>query len=121
MLNEGLRTFTAGVPLAEGERVVITSGTLTNPPEVSLAPVGATAAHVGYVETPALAAGDLVTIRPRSMAGTKQVVASAAFAAGAVLYGSANGRVSSTASGTAIGVAVEAATAAGDIVEIIEY
>ena len=120
MLNEGLRTFTAGVALAEGERVVITSGTLTSPPEVSLAPVGATAEHVGYVEVPALA-GELVTIRPRSMAGTKQAVASAAFAAGALLYGSASGRVSTTVSGNPLGVAIEAATAAGDIVEIIEY
>lgn len=120
MINEGLRTFTAGVLLAEGERVTITGGTLTVPPQVGLAPIGATAAHVGYVEVPAIA-GDLVTVRPRSMAGTKQAVASAAFAAGVVLFGSANGRVSSTASGTAIGVAVEAATAAGDIVEIIEY
>jgi len=120
MLNEGLRTFTAGVALAEGERVVITSGTLTSPPEVSLAPVGATAGHIGYVEV-AATAGSPVTIRPRAMNGTKQAVASAAFAAGVVLYGSASGRVSGTVSGTAIGVAVEAATAAGDIVEIIEY
>jgi len=120
MLNEGLRTFTAAVALGEGERVVVTSGTLTSPPEVSQAPTGATAQHIGYAEYP-VAIGELVTVRPRSMSGTKQAVASAAFVAGATLYGSAAGRVSGTVSGAAIGVAVEAATAAGDIIEIIEY
>jgi len=117
---EGLRTFTAGVALAEGERVVITAGSTTTPPEVSLAPVGATSDFIGYVEY-AAAVGEPVTIRPRTMDGTKKAVASAAIGVGAVVYGSANGRVSTTASGSPIGLAVEAATAAGDIIEIIEY
>jgi len=119
-LNEGLRTFTANGALAEGERVIVTAGSTTTPPQVSQAPVGATAAHVGYVEY-GVADTELVAIRPRSMDGTKHAVASAAIAVGAVIYGSASGRVSGTASGTAIGVAVTPAAAAGDIIEIIEY
>jgi len=120
MKNEGLRTFTAGVALAEGERVTVTAGSTTTPPQVGLAPVGATAASVGYVEFPA-AVGELVTVRGRSQSGTKQAIASAAIAVGAVIYGSASGRVSSTASGTAIGQAITAAAAAGDMIELIEY
>jgi len=119
-LNEGLRTFTANGALAEGERVIVTAGSTTIPPQVGQAPVGATSAHVGYVEYP-VADGELVSIRPRSMSGTKHAVASAAITVGAVIYGSAAGRVSSTASGTAIGVAMDAAAAAGDIIEIVEY
>jgi len=62
-----------------------------------------------------------VTVRLRSQSGTKQAVASAAITVGALVYGSASGRVSSTASGTVIGTAVTAAAAAGDIIEIVEY
>jgi len=119
-INEGLRTFTANGALAIGERVVITAGSTTTPPQVAQAPVGGTSAHVGYVEKDAVS-GDPVTIRPTTQSGTKQAIASAAIAVGAVIYGSALGRVSTTASGTAIGVTLTASTAAGDIIEIIEY
>ena len=120
MYNEGLRTFTAGAALTTGERVTVTAGSTTTPPQVGLAPVGATANFVGYVEAPA-SSGELVTVRPRSQSGTRQAIASAAITVGAVVYGSASGRVSSTASGTAIGQAITAAAAAGDMIELIEY
>ena len=120
MINNGIKTFIAGVALlALAERVRIKAGTTTSPPEVERAPVGATDSHIGYVEAPA-ALGEPVAIRPLNMDGTKEVVASAAFAVGAKLYGSANGRVSGTVSGNPIGVAVESSTAAGDIIEMTE-
>jgi len=48
-------------------------------------------------------------------------VASEAFAVGATLYGAALGRVKDTSDGTAIGIAIQEATAAGDIIAMIDF
>lgn len=62
-----------------------------------------------------MAAGEWITVTAH-MGGTSFVVANGAIAAGADLYGAANGKVAS--SGTVLeGVALEASTADGDIIE----
>lgn len=114
-VNLPARTFTAGAALEARRCVKIKSGTTTTPPEVEYA--GAGEAHIGITEY-AAASGALVAVRLNG-AGTHEATAAEAFAAGASLYGAANGKVADTASGTALAVALEAATADGDIVEIL--
>ncbi len=52
--------------------------------------------------------------------GTHKVVSAGAFSAGATLYGAADGKVDDTVVGSPLGYAGEAATADGDVVELIE-
>ena len=56
-----------------------------------------------------------ITIKLDGAEGTVKVTAADSFAAGATLYGAASGRVSDSSSGSAIGIALESAGAAGDI------
>jgi len=67
------------------------------------------------------ASGDVVTVHLHNLGGTVKVIASEAFAAGATLFGAADGEVTDTDGGsdTQIYTALEAATADGDIVEAL--
>ena len=114
--QEGKMTFTAGAALLANRRVKIKAATATSPPEVEYA--GAGEQHIGVTEIDA-SSGGLVTVRPRNMPGSAQVAAAGAFAIGATLYGAATGLVDDAVSGTALGLALEAAGAAGDEVECI--
>jgi len=60
-------------------------------------------------------------VRLRSAQGTIKCKASGAFSSGAILYGRANGLVDdiATSSAVRVGVALEAATAANDIIEVL--
>ena len=118
MYNEGKRTFTAGEALANKRRVKIKSGTTTSPIEVEYADAGEQ--HIGITEY-AVASGELVAIKLRTSEGTQEVTAAGAFAIGATLYGAADGKVDDASSGTAVSIAIEAATADGDIVEVEEF
>lgn len=118
MFNEGIRTFTANGALTAKMRVKVTAGSTTVPPQVEAA--GAGEQHVGITEY-AAADGTLVSVKLRTFPGTHEGVAAEAFAVGAVLYGGASGTIQDTSSGTAIGIALEAATAANDIVEFIDF
>jgi len=118
MQVEGNLTFTAYGALEPKRRVKIRSGTTTTPPEVVYA--GAGEQHIGVTQTRA-ADGGLITVRPRNAGGSSEVTAANSFSIGAVLYGAANGMVSDSSSGSAIGIAKEEATALNDIVEMIEF
>lgn len=86
----------------------------------TIAPAALTEVEIGIAQTPAFAAGDLVTVKLRTASGTHKAVANAAVARGAAVFGAANGRVSvSAATAFRIGTALEASTAAGDIIEIM--
>jgi hypothetical protein len=111
------RTFTAGEALAAKRRVKIKSGTTTTPPEVVYADAGEQ--HIGITEYAAASGAD-VTVRLRTAAGTFECEAADSFAVGAVLYGANDGKISDSSSGSALGVALEAATAAGDLVEVLQ-
>ena len=69
----------------------------------------------------AAAADDPVPIHLTNAAGTVKVVGNDTFAAAAVLYGHDAGQVSDSASGAAIGIALESCTAAGDIIEMVPW
>lgn len=118
-ITEGPLTFTAGEALAQFRRVKLKSGSTTVPLEVEYADKNEKS--VGYTET-AAASGALVAIRPHNVPGNRIAVASEAIATLAVLYGADDGKVSDTATGAAtLGVALEAATADGDQIEILLY
>ena len=67
------------------------------------------------------AAGEDCTVRLRSAAGTHKMLASEALAIGATVYTEASGKVQDTAQATSfiLGTALEAATADGDVIEVL--
>lgn len=116
--NEGIRSFTAYGAITAHARVKIKSGTTSTPPQVELAGLGEQ--HIGHAEF-AVGSGEIVSVRLRTYPGTIEAIAADSFSKGATLYGAASGKVSDTSSGSAIGIAAEAATNDGDIVEIIPF
>ena len=116
--NEGVRSYTAGEALAINRRVKIDSGTVTTPPEVVYADAGDQ--HIGVTER-AAGSGETVSVKLRNFPGTQEVVAADSFAIGATLYGANDGMVSDSSSGSAIGIAHEAATALNDVIEMVPF
>lgn len=112
-------TFTAGEDLLPKRRVKIESGTATVPPEVVYADAGEQ--HIGVTGNDAVSDGDPVSITPINMTGTYEGTAKTALVVGATLYGAADGKIDDTSSGSAIGIALEAATADGDIIEFMSF
>lgn len=119
-MNEGYRTLTAGEDLLPNRLVKIETGTTKVPPEVVYAdsderPHGSTL----YAADD----GDAVAIRLNNVSGTVLLEAGEAFAVAAALYTGADGKVVDTdpGTGTIRGVALEAATASGDVVECLMY
>lgn len=111
------KTFTAGAALSKFSRVKLSSGVLV------AAGVGASddLLEIGVVEDATFASGDIVRVRLRSAQGTTKMIAAAAIGAGVAVYGAASGQISTTASGGAIGISMEAATAANDVIEVLRY
>jgi hypothetical protein len=116
--NNGIRSFTANGALTQYQRVKQSAGSTTTPPQVEAA--GAGEQHIGYVEYDA-ADGSVVSINLINNSGTKQAIAAGAITQGAVIYGAAAGTVDDASSGSAIGIALEAATAANDVIEIVDF
>ncbi|HOR28493.1 MAG TPA: DUF2190 family protein [Candidatus Sumerlaeota bacterium] len=106
-------SFIAGEALEAYRRVKLDTGSGTN---VVYADAGEAAIGVTVEK---VASGDPVAVRLNKHGGTHKVTAAGSFAVGATLYGANDGKVDDAASGSAIGTALEAATAAGDIVEAV--
>lgn len=83
----------------------------------AIAVAGALDQSIGTMEVAALAAGPC-SVRLKTAQGTQKMVAAAAISAGAYVYGAASGKVSSVANANIEGIAKEAATADGDIIEV---
>lgn len=111
--NLGGRAFTAGEDLLANRRVKVESGTVTVPPEVVYADAGE--AYIGLTASNEKD-GDVITVEVE----TCLVVAADSFSIGATLYGAADGKVSDTSNGTAQFIALEAATADGDVIEAVK-
>tara|TARA_R100000951_G_scaffold23673_4_gene19929 strand:- start:3696 stop:4070 length:375 start_codon:yes stop_codon:yes gene_type:complete len=75
---------------------------------------------IGTATREAFAAGDVISVKLVSGAGTHKVIASAALAEGADAFTAASGKIGASAS-TAyrVGVLLEAAGADGDVVEML--
>jgi len=118
MLNEGNRSFTANEAIGAKIRVKLVSGSAAVPPAIVIA--GAGEQHIGMTEY-AVASDDIGAVRLRTAPGTQEGVAAEAFSVGATLYAAAAGKLKDTSDGTAIGIALEEATAVNDIVEFIDF
>lgn len=84
----------------------------------AVAAAGALDQSIGTMDRDCLAAGPC-SVRLKTAQGTRKMVAAAAISAGAYVYGAASGKVSSVANGNIEGVAREAATADGDVIEVM--
>lgn len=104
------RQFTSNGAIGQYLRVVLSSGVL--------AAAGATLPCIGTAEDPILAADTVGTVRLRGAAGTRKMVASEAITLGSPVYAAASGKVGAT--GTVMeGIALEAAGADGDVIEVL--
>lgn len=108
-----IRTFTAGAAIAEHTRVKLSSGVL--------AAAGLADKELGVMAQASLASGQEVGVRLRTAEGTFKAIAAEAIAAGSEVYTAASGKVADTATATSflIGTALTAATADGDIIEVL--
>jgi len=111
--DEG-KTFLANGALAAHRRVKLTAGTVTDPPQVEYAGAGEYAVGVTLY---AAADGEPVAVKLLNDGGTFEVEANGPIVEGADLYGTANGRVDDAGTGTVQFKALEAASAAGSVVE----
>lgn len=117
--NEGIKAFIAGAGGVPGNCLVqLSSGTVVvNTATATHIPIGVTLS--------AAAAGEPVGVKLLNSQGSVEIVAAGAITAGAIVYAAADGEVSAvpTAAGTyrKIGVALEAATADQDIIEVLPY
>jgi hypothetical protein len=114
--DSGFKTFVAAAAIAKYARVTLGSGgTITE--------AGLAVKEIGTATNEAFAAGDRVTVKLRSAAGTHKMIAKEAMAIGALVYTEAGGKVQDTAETTAfiVGHVVDivAPTAEGDIVEVL--
>lgn len=110
------KAFLATEILAAFRRVKLSAGTGDH---VEYADQSDSSSYLGVTIGPAPAIEDQVGIALKGVMKTFKVTAADSFAVGAVLYAADDGKVSDSASGNAIGTALEAATADGDIVEAI--
>lgn len=79
---------------------------------------GASDLCVGVLRDASFAANDIRTVELRTCPGTVKMIASGAITAGVTVYAAASGKIAS--SGTVVeGVALNAAAADGDIVEVV--
>ncbi len=112
--DNGYRTFECDEALTQYARVKLDSdGKITT--------AGLTDKGIGVATRATFAAGDTVSVALDSKPGTCKMIASEALAAGATVYSEASGKVQDTAQATAyqVGVALEAATADGDVIEVM--
>ncbi|MDD4980694.1 MAG: DUF2190 family protein [Candidatus Omnitrophica bacterium] len=111
--DNGVKTFTAGEALARARRVKLSSGYGT---QVEYA--DAADDYIG-VTLEAAASGEPVAVKlKRNSEGTVEVEASGIITAGATIYGAADGKVSTSSTGTdKFGKALEAASGDGAVIE----
>jgi len=84
-----------------------------------LAAAGATDNEIGTLQEAILTAGDYGAVLPRNVGGTRFYIAAGAFSQYAAVYGAASGYIDDVANENYIGIALQAATAAGDIIEVL--
>jgi hypothetical protein len=84
----------------------------------AVAVAGALDQSFGTMDRDCLAAGPC-SVRIKTAQGTRKMVAAVAITAGNPVYGAASGKVSSVANGNLEGYAMDAATADGDVIEVL--
>ena len=111
-IENGCKAFTVGdTAIARYARVKLSSGVLVV--------AGLTDKDIG-IATRRFEPGTHGSVRLRTADGTSAMIASEAISAGATVYTAADGKVGPSATGAfQIGTALEAATADGDIIEVL--
>jgi hypothetical protein len=110
VIEHSVKTYTATAALDAYVRVKLSSG------EVVVAGLNEVAIGVTLAN---VAAGGLVPVRLLNSQGTAFMTAAAAITSGAAVRGAASGKIDDTGVGPVIGYAEEAATAAGDVIEVL--
>lgn len=112
--DTGCRAFTAETAI--GKNLRVTTGTAAN----SVALAGTADKDLGTTSRAANTAGDPVDVRLRTKEGTHKMVANGAIAYGAEVFTAALGKVGASSTGAfALGTALEAASADGDVIEVL--
>lgn len=112
MVETNTRRFpTGGTAIGRHLRVTLSTG--------NLAVAGIADNDIGTIECEAFTSDTEAAVRLKSATGTRKMVAAAAVAAGAIVYAAASGKIDDTVSAQRIGIALEAATADGDIIEVL--
>jgi len=110
-VETGIKTFTTNAAIVQHARVYLSAAGV-----VTIS--GNTAVDIGTTEKPTFAA-EPVAVKLTNAPGTRRMIADGVIAANALVYGGANGKVSTTSTSShLIGQALEAATADGDIIEV---
>lgn len=112
--SSGYMTFNAEEAI--GKFIFVKLGTAAN--GVLICDAGATTTPIG-VTMDAAAINTPVAVRLLPGVGTFKATAAGAVTLHALVYAAAAGKVDDAASGVVIGKALEAATASGDIIEIL--
>lgn len=111
-VDSNQRTFTAGGAVAVHLRVKTPT---------AIAAAGALDCDLGTLVTATATSGDDASVRLRSAAGTTKMVASGAITRGVAVFGAAAGKITSTPNINPIGIALEAATADGNVIEVLRW
>jgi hypothetical protein len=114
MFTKENRSFIATAAIEPNRRVKLSSGTVTSPPSVEYAAAGEYGIGISLTRA---ALGAMVTVKLWNDGGTFQIEANGAIAEAANLYGTANGRVDDSGTGTVQFVALQAASGAGSVIE----
>jgi hypothetical protein len=110
--ENGIKAFVAGEALAINRRVKL-SGTTVVYSDAGEVWIGTT--------KEAVASGANVSVKLLTFPGTRKVVAAGTFSAGAELYGAVDGKIDDIEIGQVAGTALEAATAAGAVIEMLPH
>lgn len=115
-LQGTVHSMTANGAVGEGILVTLESTGKIQAADLGDVPIGVTM-------KPAFADGDVIPVQLICGGGTLRCFALTSFAVGAIVYGRAAGKVDdvSTSSAVRIGVAMEAASGVGHIVEIAPF
>lgn len=105
------KSFVASAAITKHSRVKLSSG--------KVAAAGIAEDWIGTAEDAAFADGDMVAVRLRTAQGTQKYIAAGAVTAGARVYAAASGKIDDTVSTELVGIALEAATANNDIIEVL--
>jgi len=111
--DTGFKAFTVGASaLSAGQRVALSSG-------LAVAAGATNGSSIGVALADAAANG-IVTVKLNTASGTFEMRAAGAITSGAAVYPAASGNIAGTASSNVtIGIALEAATAANDVIEVL--
>ena len=102
---------TGGTAIARHLRVALSGG--------NLAAAGIADEDIGTIEYDVFTTDTEASVRLRTATGTRKMVAAGAVVAGAVVYAAAAGKIDDAVSARRIGIALEAASADGDIIEVL--